>query len=149
MVQGKTYSNMQLQRLIIPLLIEQILGILVGMLDTMMVSSVGEAAISGVSLVNEVNFLVIAVMCALTTGGAVVVTQYIGHGDKEYSNLAAGQLVLISFLLPAFFMAIVLLFNRQIIGTLYHSIAPDVMEERKSTRLNSSHRLTSRMPSSA
>ena len=101
MVQGKTYSNKQLQKLIVPLLIEQILGILVGILDTMMVSSVGEAAISGVSLVNEVNFLVIAVMGALTTGGAVVVTQYIGYGDRDYSNLAAGQLVLISFLVPA------------------------------------------------
>ncbi|MBQ6533091.1 MAG: MATE family efflux transporter [Solobacterium sp.] len=128
MIQGKTYSNQQLQRLIVPLLIEQILGILVGILDTMMVSSVGEAAISGVSLVNEVNFLVIAVMGALTTGGAVVVTQYIGYGDRDYSNLAAGQLVLISFLVPAVFMTLVLLFNRQIIGTLYHSISPDVME---------------------
>ncbi len=128
MVQGKTYSNKQLQKLIVPLLIEQILGILVGILDTMMVSSVGEAAISGVSLVNEVNFLVIAVMGALTTGGAVVVTQYIGYGDRDYSNLAAGQLVLISFLVPAVFMSLVLLFNRQIIGTLYHSISPDVME---------------------
>ncbi len=128
MTEGRTYSGGRLRRLIVPLLIEQILGILVGMLDTMMVSSVGEAAISGVSLVNEVNFLVIMVMGALTTGGAVVVSQYLGHGDREYSDLAAGQLVLVSFLAPAVFMVLILLFHRQILHLLYPSIAPDVLQ---------------------
>ena len=124
----RSYSDEQLRSLVFPLLIEQILGILVGILDTMMVSSVGEAAISGVSLVNEVNFLVIVVMGALTTGGAVIVTQYIGSGDRSYSNLAAGQLVLISSLVPAVFTGLVLVLHRQILHLLYPSISPEVMQ---------------------
>lgn len=127
-VQKHMYSDRQLRNLIVPLVMEQFLGIFVGMLDTMMVSSVGEAAISGVSLVNEVNFLVIAVMGAVATGGAVIVSQYLGYGDRNFSDRAAGQLVLISFLIPLVFMIAALCFGRGIIGGLYRQIDADVMD---------------------
>ena len=70
-VQGTIYSNADLKKLILPLVMEQLLAILVGMLDTVMISGVGEAAVSGVSLVDNINILVIQVFAALATGGAV------------------------------------------------------------------------------
>ena len=68
------FSNQDLKQLIVPLFVEQLLAMLVGMVDTMMVSSAGEAAVSGVALVDMVNYLIITVMAALTTGGAVVIS---------------------------------------------------------------------------
>ena len=70
------FSNQDLKKLIIPLIIEQILIMIVGMADTMMVSYVGEAAISEVGLVDMVNNLIITVLTAIATGGAVIVSQY-------------------------------------------------------------------------
>ena len=69
------YSNKDLKKLILPLVFEQFLAILVGMVDTVMISSVGEAAVSGVSLVDNINILVINITAAMATGGAVVAGQ--------------------------------------------------------------------------
>ena len=71
-VQGTIYSNADLKKLILPLIMEQLLAILVGMLDTVMISGVGEAAVSGVSLVDNINILIIQVIEELANGGAVV-----------------------------------------------------------------------------
>ena len=79
----RMFSNRQLVRLIVPLLIEQLLVMLVGMADTIMVSSAGEAAISGVSIVNDVNNLMINLLSALAGGGAVIVSQYLGFGKEQ------------------------------------------------------------------
>lgn len=77
--QGILYSNTDLRRLILPLIMEQLLAILVGMLDTVMISGVGEAAVSGVSLVDNINILVINIFAALATGGAVVAGHALGQ----------------------------------------------------------------------
>lgn len=71
------FSKKDLQRLIIPLIIEQFLAITIGMADTVMVSSCGEAAVSGVSLVDAINILLINIFSALATGGAIISSQYI------------------------------------------------------------------------
>ena len=68
------YQKQDLRRMLAPLVVELVLAMLVGMVDTMMVSSAGEAAVSGVALVDMVNYLIITVMAALTTGGAVVIS---------------------------------------------------------------------------
>ena len=82
---GRTllFSKDDLRRLIIPLVIDQILARTVGMADTMMISSVGEAAISGVSLVDMINMLINAVFAAVATGGAVIASQYLGHRERD------------------------------------------------------------------
>ena len=75
------FTNQKLKQLIIPLVIEQILAVLVGMADIMMVSSVSEAAVSGVSLVDSISILIINIFAALATGGAVVAAQYLGRRE--------------------------------------------------------------------
>ena len=75
---GKLFSNKDLRLLIIPLIIEQFLAIAVGMSDTIMVSFAGDAAVSGVSLVDMVNNVIISLLAALATGGALVISQFIG-----------------------------------------------------------------------
>lgn len=81
------YSGKDLRKLIIPLIIEQILAIAVGMADTIMVSAAGEAAVSGVSLVDTVNILLINVFSALATGGAVVSGHFLGK-RKERTHVS-------------------------------------------------------------
>ena len=75
------FSNRDLRLLLVPVVIEQVLASLMGTADTMMVSNVGSAAISAVSLVDSINVLVIQVFSALAAGGAIICSQYIGQGD--------------------------------------------------------------------
>lgn len=93
-VQGTLYSNAELTRLILPLIMEQFLAILVGMLDTVMISGVGEAAVSGVSLVDNINILVINIFSALATGGAVVAGHALGQKNRDQAGQSAWQMVL-------------------------------------------------------
>ena len=95
----RMFSGAQLRRLIAPLVVEQLLLMLVGMLDTVMVSTAGEAVISGVSIVNDVNNLIIQMMAALAGGGSVIVSQYLGYNDEEKTRRSASQLVMISFVI--------------------------------------------------
>lgn len=92
--QGTLYSNTELTKLILPLIMEQFLAILVGMLDTVMISGVGEAAVSGVSLVDNINILVINIFAALATGGAVVAGHALGQKNRDQAGRSAWQMVL-------------------------------------------------------
>ena len=123
----RMFSNKQLCRLIIPLLLEQLLAMLVGMVDTIMVSSAGEAAISGVTIVNAVNNLAIQLLAAVAGGGAVIVSQYLGNKEREKADLAASQLVLIAFVISGLTGGICFVLHKQILGVLYGSVAEDVM----------------------
>ena len=87
------FSNRELANLIGPLVIEQLLAVFVGMADSIMVANVGEAAVSGVSLVDNIMILIINIFAALATGGAVVAGQYIGRKDEKSACKAATQLV--------------------------------------------------------
>lgn len=122
------FSNKDLVKLIIPLVIEQLLIMVVGMADTMMVSQAGEAAVSGVGLIDMINNLVITVLAALASGGAVIVAQYVGSKDAENAVKASSQLITISFLVSFVLMLFCLAFYQQIISLFFGSIALDVMQ---------------------
>lgn len=128
--QTETYlfSNAALKRLIAPLIVEQILAVTVGMVDTIMVSSVGEAATSGVSLVDMINNLIINVFAAICTGGAVVASQYLGQKNREKACEAADQLIIIAGLISLGIMALAIVFREGLLNLIYHGIAPDVMQ---------------------
>lgn len=122
------FSNRDLKRMLLPLVIEQILVMLVGMVDTVMVSSVGEAAVSGVALVDMVNYLVITVLTALTTGGAVVLSQYLGAGKPDRAAFSAGQLMTVSALFSTGIMAVCVLFRGPILHLFFGTVELDVMD---------------------
>ena len=122
------FTNKALKNLIVPLVIEQILVMLVGMVDTMMVSHAGEAAISGVALVDMIDYLIITIFSALATGGAVIVSQYLGGRQKKQANTSAGQLITISFFLSVVVMVLCLVFHEGILKLLFGKIEADVME---------------------
>lgn len=121
------FTNKDLTKIIVPLLIEQMLSVTIGMLDTVMVSSAGEAAVSGVSLVDSVNLLMVYVFSALASGGAITISQLLGAKDKDYANRAAKQLVWVVFLVSAILMSIMLIFRKGLLSLIFGSIAPDVM----------------------
>ena len=89
------FTREDLKKLIIPLIIEQMLALSIGLFDTLMVSSCGEASVSGVSLVDSISVLLIQILSALATGGAVVCSQYLGKKMPEKAKLSAGQLMFI------------------------------------------------------
>lgn len=122
------FTNHQLITLLWPLVIEQALEVLVGMADTMMVSSAGEAAISGVSLVDMINQLIITVFAALATGGAVVTSQYLGAQKPKQAAHSAGQLVTLSALLGSAIAAFCLVGRTVLLRLFFGSITDDVME---------------------
>ena len=127
-MENRLFSNKRLIQLIIPLVIEQGLTILVGMCDGVMVSSVGEAAISGVSLVDQVNAVILVLFAALATGGAVVTSQFLGARQPEKARRSAGQLVTMAGGIGLMMMAACLLFARQLLRLFFGSIDPEVME---------------------
>ena len=122
------YSSRALVRLIIPLVIEQLLMMTVGMADTVMVTACGEAVVSGVSLVDNVNTLMIQIFSALSTGGAVVVAQYLGHREEGSAQTAARQLLYAMCAVSLFLMAVALAFREHILYLIFGKVEQDVME---------------------
>lgn len=121
------FSNNDLKKLIIPLVIEQILAITVGVADSMMVASVGEAAVSAVSLVDTVFVLLINLFSALATGGAVICGQYIGKKKPQIACQAANQLVLFTGVFSVIVMGLTYSCKYFILHGVFGKIAPDVM----------------------
>lgn len=122
------FSNQDLVRLMIPLVIEQLLLMTVGMADTMMVTTAGESVVSGVSLVDSINILIINIFSALSTGGAVVVAQYLGRREPENARSAARQLLYVVLLAALALMGLALLLRERILRLLFGDIARDVMD---------------------
>ena len=127
---GRTllFSNEDLKRLIIPLVIDQVLVRTVGMADTMMISSVGEAAISGVSLVDMINMLINAVFAAVATGGAVIASQYLGHRDRKKACEASSQLMVVTAVCALLFTVLSLAARKPLLSLLFGQIDADVMD---------------------
>lgn len=122
------FSNRDLRRLIVPLFLEQLLVILVGLADTFVISYAGEAAVSGVSLVNSFNTIFIFLFTALASGGAVIVSQYIGGEKMEMAGESASQLLMVSSLFSGVIMAVILLSGCPLMGLLFGKVESDVMD---------------------
>lgn len=122
------FTREELKKLIIPLILEQLLAISIGMSDTLMVSACGEAAVSGVSLVDSISVLLIQILSALATGGAVVCSQYLGKKMPEKARLSAGQLMFIMLVVSVTVMVAVLFSSEFLLRTIFGQIEADVME---------------------
>ena len=122
------FSNSALRRLIVPLFLEQLLVAAVGMADVFMVGFAGEEAVSGVSLVNAFNTVFINLFMALASGGAVVISQYIGKGDEDNAGRAASQLLTSSVVFSAAVSVVVLIFQEQLMRLMFGRVEEGVME---------------------
>lgn len=121
------FTNKDLRNLIIPLFIEQFLLMFVGIADTFVVSFSSEADVSGVSLVTSFNTVLIFLFTALSSGGAVIISQYIGSRNEKAASRSAGQLLMISAVISAAMAALILVFHTQLLRLLFGKIEADVM----------------------
>ncbi len=121
------FSNHDLLILLFPIVLEQLLNSFMGMADTMMVSNVGSAAISAISLVDSVNNLVIQIFAALTTGAAIICSQYIGRNDRKGANRAAGQVFLAILAISVGVMIPCLIFRVPLLSFIFGKVTPEVM----------------------
>ena len=121
------FDNKALVSLILPLVVEQLLAVLVGMADSIMIASVGEAAVSGVSLVDQIMVLLINIFAALATGGAVVAGQYLGHRKQEPACESANQLVWFTTLCAVVITVLVYAGKYVILHGIFGRIEDDVM----------------------
>ena len=121
------FSNRLICSLLIPVVLEQLLNSIMGTADTMMVSNVGSAAISAVSLVDSINVLVIQAFSALAAGGAIVCAQYIGQKNKEKANESARQVLFIITAISVAVSLICLVFQKPLLRLIFGSVEPAVM----------------------
>ncbi len=122
------FSNRKLLLLLIPIIAEQFLNSLMGMADSMMVSNVGAAALSGVSLVDSINNLVVQAFNAMATGGVIICSTYFGQRDIKRANESARQVMLVSGFISFLLMFICLIFRNSLLRVIFGSIDADVME---------------------
>lgn len=122
------FSGKDLREMIIPLFLEQLLVMLVGIADTLVVSYAGEAAVSGVSLVNQFNTIFIYLFTALASGGAVVISQYIGRKDSKNAEKAASQLLMFGTVFSLLIAVLVLAGNKGMLRLLFGKVEDSVME---------------------
>ena len=124
----KQWNNPGLIRLLGPLLLEQVLGVTIGLADIAMVGAVGEFAVSGVSLVDAITMLITTLFAALAAGGSVVVSQYLGRGAKQNADNGAKQIVYVNVLFSLIITALALIFHRGILRLIYGAIGWDVLD---------------------
>jgi len=122
------WTNKKLFSLFWPLIVEQLLVVMIGIVNMVMVSSVGEHAVSGISLVETINFLIITAFNAIATGGSVVASQYLGRKEEENASCSAKQLVYISLLISVVLMIATIFTRKIMLRSIFGNIADDVMQ---------------------
>ena len=125
--QQHIFTNKMLRNLLVPVIFEQVLNSLMGTVDTMMVSNVGSAAISAVSLVDSINVLVIQAFSALAAGGAIICSQYIGQKNHEMANKSARQVLFIITAISVAVTALCLAFRIPLLQLIFGKVEADVM----------------------
>lgn len=123
------FTRRQILSLLLPLMLEQMLSGLMGIADTMMVTAVGESAISAVSLVDAVNVLMLNLLSALAAGGVIVCSQYLGRGEADNASNAARQVLLVALGLSLAAMAVCLLLRRPLLALIFGAVEPAVMDQ--------------------
>ncbi len=126
-VKKKTFTSSDLRKIVIPLFMEQLLVMLVGLADTLVISYAGEDAVSGVSLVNQFNTIFIYLFTALASGGAVVISQYIGRKEMERAGESASQLLSFSTIFSVIIAVAVLIGNQAMLSLLFGRVEDSVM----------------------
>lgn len=126
--QIELFSSKALKEMIVPLFLEQLLVMLVGLADTLIVSYAGEAAVSGVSLINQFNTIFIYLFTALASGGAVVISQYIGRKTMDAAGESASQLLLFSVIFSTLVSVLVLIGNEGMLRLMFRKVESDVMQ---------------------
>lgn len=121
------FSNAALKALLLPLIIEQVLNSLMGTVDTVMVSNVGPAAMSAVSLVDSINILVIQAFAALAAGGCIICSQYIGKKNEKEANRAARQVLFVILVISVVIAAVCLVCNKSLLRLVFGAVEEDVM----------------------
>lgn len=121
------FSNKDLRKLIFPLFVEQFLLMFVGIADTFVVSFSSEADVSGVSLVTSFNTVLIFLFTALSSGGAVIISQYIGCKNNDKASRSSGQLLMISTVISIVMTVLILVFHSQLLHALFGKITKEVM----------------------
>lgn len=121
------FSKRDLMKIILPLIIQQVLSVTIGTADSMMVSHAGEAAVSGVSLVNTLDVLLVLVFTSLVSGGSVVVSQALGRKAPDEARAAAKQLLYVAAGIAVLLTATVVCFRRPLLTLLFGQVEPDVM----------------------
>ena len=122
------FDNRYLKALIIPLLIETLLSVTIGLMDTIMVARVGEHAVSGVSLIDSIANLLIFLFSAFATGGAVIASQYLGRKEERNACFSAKQLMYLSLAFSLAVSLLMLIFRRPVLDIIYGHIESDVMD---------------------
>ena len=121
------FTNRMIRNLLVPVVLEQILNSIMGTADTMMVSNVGSAALSAVSLVDSINVLLIQAFSALAAGGAIVCAQYIGQRNYEKANMSARQVLFIITAITVVVSAVCLIFQKPLLRLIFGAVDADVM----------------------
>ena len=122
----RPFSDRDLLRLLIPLVVESLLAVTVGLADSLMVARLGEAAVSSVSIVDTVNVLLINLFASLATGGSIITGQYLGARAMDKAQRSAEQLLLFMAVVSLGVMAAMYALRSAIIFGLFGSVEPDV-----------------------
>ena len=122
------FTNKDLRKLLIPLIIEQVLTSFMGTIDTMMVSNIGAAAVSGVSCVDSVNKLVLFLFTSISTGGCIICAQFLGRSERKGANDSARQVLLASVCLSIIITVLCLLLRKNLIGLIFGAVEQEVMD---------------------
>lgn len=120
------FDNKALKKLIIPLIIEQSLIVLMGLIDIVMVNGLGEEAVSGVSNIDSLNVLITGIFTALANGGAIVSAQYIGRDDRKSASEAAKQLIYSVTAISIIVSVLCITLNPLIINAIYGNDLVDI-----------------------
>ncbi|MBE6667718.1 MAG: MATE family efflux transporter [Ruminococcaceae bacterium] len=126
------FTKKQLVGILIPLILEQLLSVAVGAVDTVMVAYAGEAAVSGVSLVNALDVFLVIFFTAFVSGGAVIVAHALGRKDEADAQIAAKQLLYSSVIIAVALAAVTILFRKPILSLFFGNAEPDVMRSAES-----------------